>query len=102
MENTIRQQYQEAMNKSEAYEYYIESKYCEEDILTIHSLLSYMVNQYNGFAHLNDEKLYMELKTNEQLFDEATKWFELSKECIRLGKSIRKLNKERRKTIYFP
>jgi hypothetical protein len=49
-----------ARNAYEEWENRVEKAYNEDDILSIHGIISYLQNQHNGYGKSNDEDLYAE------------------------------------------
>ena len=89
-------QHDAAMKDANNWEDEVDRQYNEEDALTIMSILSYFENIERGFGHLNDELMFKSERQSDVhgvLFEEATKGFELAKNCIHLRAQLRKVRR---------
>jgi hypothetical protein len=88
----FQKQYIDAMNVSAEWELGLETRYCEDDILTIMGMLGYLENIERGFGHLNDEALFKSERRADstgELYDEAVRGFALSKKYINIRRSLK-------------
>ena len=63
-----------------AWELSVESRYTEDEVVSIMNMLSYWDNKHRGYGKHNDEQLYLEERTEDadnRLFDEAMRGLSL-------------------------
>ena len=76
----------------------VEARYCEDEILSIMGMLSYLENIERGFGHLNDEALFKDERqadSDGKLYEEAVKGFEHFKKCIQLRRLLKEYKRTR-------
>ncbi len=62
------------MSSCAKWEISLESRYTEDEVVSIMNMLSYWDNKRRGYGKLNDEQLYLEERKedeNNRLFEEA-------------------------------
>jgi hypothetical protein len=90
---TTAAQYNAAIKAAAEWEFGVEIKYCDDDILTIMGLLSYLENIELeniecGFGHLTEKERQED--SNGELYIEAMRGFSLSKKYIHLRKVLKR------------
>lgn len=85
--NNNNTEYASAKQAANAWELGLEERYTEDKILSIMSMLSYLVNVDRGYGHLNNEALYRAERAedaNGRLYQETCKGLELTRKCRQL------------------
>ena len=92
--------FEKGLNEEGEWEFYLEKKYNDEQIVSIMNMLSFFENEHNGFNRSNDKSLYEEERKTDvtgQLYREACRGFMIAKKNINLQNEIH--NKKIRYTL---
>ncbi len=72
--------YEKEKAKANDYQNKLGERFSEDEEIEIESIVSYMVNIQNGFAHLNDKEDFETIKINNNLYQEALQWIEKTRD----------------------
>ena len=86
--DTLNAEYDAARSRAREWELHVYSKFSKRDQFSIMGILAYLENIERGFGRYNNEKVYASVRKDDisgQLFEEASRGFEFSKEYIALA-----------------
>lgn len=96
--DTLSAEYDAARSRAREWELHVYSTFSKRDQFSIMGILAYLENIERGFGRYNNEKVYASVRKDDisgQLFEEASRGFEFSKQYIALAPLVCNLKARR-------